>query len=451
MDSPFEIRVYDRAFKRQGWVADPVAASFTPRFNAQGTGELRLSASDPVLEYLLAPGARVSCQYNGEHLMSGRALKPSGSFLPNGEIVVQISDDWRRMRNTLAWVRPNGEISPTDMVANTDNALGQSWLPGGGSDAGPDGTTSGQTGYYFWPDGSAVVGGVRVDSAEAAIKQLILANLGGRLNAPITVAANLNRGGDARAAGILPAVRFSTLEEAAAPILTWSGLGLRFAQALDGIRIDVDVWEPTVWPQVLDVASGIIQDGNWSQEEAALTRMVIGGPGEGVNRAFFSSVDAAREALTGEVIEAFKDATGANLGWPTSPALDDLLKVAKYFLLRPEVDALSKTLFSAYIQAASTKAYNESAATAGLALKLAETVSFRFGGPTGFHLGDTVKARSGGLNFSDKITECTIAVNAETGLTVTPVVGEKKDDPDRLLAQGIMALAASQRRLSTSR
>lgn len=448
--NPFTCDVYTKGLDWLGRITDPVSIAGSVRFNALGNFEFRIRASDPMAEDILAKGTRIAMAYRGQSLMSGMVRTKSGSLLPNGDLVFQLQDDWRVLVNTIAWVRANGAIAPTDLLATTDNALGQSWLPGGGSDAGPDGTTQGQTGYYLWPDGSAAVGGDLVSTSEAAIRRLIQANLIARLGRPVTVNPDLGRGGDARAAGMLPAVRMSKVSEALQPLLDWSGLRLRMIQSAGGTSIVAEITEPTTWGAPLTVASGIIPEGSWSMAAPTATRAVIGGPGEDVNRVFAEERDATGlEAAYGDIIEVFRDATGANLNWPAS--LTEAYRVAKYFQLRPEVPALDKAVLAGYLKGAGTRGLSEGVPTTGVQATLSETDTFHFGGSDGIQLGDivTVKDAAGSV-FTDRITEAKFSLTA-AGFTVEPILGDKTDDATQSLADAVAKLAAAQRKLSASR
>jgi len=440
VESPFQISIFDKAFVWKGVLGSPTFQSWTPRFNKLGTGEFGVAPTDPMLAFLYAPGARVRVTYKGEHQISGPVLHPSGPLATNGTVTFQVEDDGRALQNTLAWVNPQNVLTPTALTASSSAALAQSWLPDGPSSVGPDGTTQGQYGYMVWP--------VEVVSAESAVKWLVSTNAVGRLNRPITVAADLVRGGDAVAAGMLPQVRMGQLDEAVAELLEWSGLGLKLWH--DGVNPTVyaDVWAPTVWPQTLTVESGIVVAGEWSKQNPTATRIVVGGPGEDVARAFWGVTDAAREAEYGDIIEVFRDATGANLDWPST--LAEVYRVAKYYLLRGEVSAAAKTEFRKQLNMAAGRGLTEGAPTSGLSLELSETVSF-FYGPGGFHVGDQITVESNGLYFTDRITECEMSETVEAGVIVTPRVGSRQDDPDTIFARSIERLAAAQRQISTSK
>jgi hypothetical protein len=451
-DSPFLIDVYTKSFEWVGRITDPVSINGSVRHNALSNFQFRLRAGDPMIEDVLRKGCRITMQYRGVGLVSGMVRTKQGDLLPNGDVVFQLQGDWRILPNTTAVVAPAHPLTPTALTATIPAGWGQTWLPGGGADAGPDGTTQGQYGYYLWPDGSAASAGVYVAYAESAVKNLIDVNALKRLGRPITIAPDLQRGGDARAAGVLPNVRMSKLEDAVRPLLAWSGLGLRVMQEAMGKTINVEVYEPSEWGAPLTVASGVVEDGGWSLNPPIATRVIVGGPGELADRAFWGSVDAGLEGEYGDIIEVFRDATGAGLKWPD--ALAEVYRVAKYYLLRPEVSFPDRVTFTNYLNAAAAVGLLDGVPTAGVQASLSESETFYFGGTDGVQLGDRVTIKTGEgasvQEFTDIITEAKFSLSS-TGFEVEPILGIKSDDPNRALADAVATLAASQRRLSTSR
>jgi hypothetical protein len=242
------------------------------------------------------------------------------------------------------------------------------------------------------------------------------------------------------------------LDEALESLLIWSGLGVRLMQAARGATVELDVYEPSEWQAPLTVGSGIVEAGSWSLNPPSATRAVVGGPGEIADRAFWTVADAALEAEYGDIIEVFRDATGAGLNWPD--ALADAYRVAKYYLLRPEVSVADKTRFSDYLTAAAIAGIDEGAPTSSVQATLSESETFYFGGENGVQLGDVVTIKSGdelgAESFTDIVTEAKFSLTSDS-FTVEPILGAKTDDPTRALANAVARLAASQRRITTSR
>lgn len=444
MDSPFDITVYNKDFGFEGFVVDPGYAYFVPAWRDQGYGNFMLDANNPHTEILQTPGSRIVCEYRGEHLLSGPIRSRRGDILSNGSATYQVSDDRRLLRNTLAFVRPGAPLEASSL-----SSPGQTWRPAG--DAGTAGTTAGQFGYYLWPNGSAVWNGLDTTSAEFAIKHIIEVNLVQRLGRPVVIEPNLGRGGDIKAAGALPDVRFETLEEIVEKILDWSNLGLRMWQPKNGMAIHVDVYEPGEWVQPLTPESGIVRFGTYEVTAPISTRSVVGGPGEGLARAFTGIQGAGnlteREEDWNDVIEVFRDGTGATLAWPEALAAN--YRVAKYYPF--QVGATAAAVFRDYLAAAGAAGIAEGAPTSGLSLTLSESETFHFGGSDGIQVGDLVTVKAQGQTFTDRLLRAEISFTRDKGLEVTPVVGTKTDDPDEQVAEAITKLARALRNLSTAK
>lgn len=453
--NPFIITVFDKALNRLGWVGDPSSLSGSIRHNSLSNMQLILGANDPMIKPLMETGARVTIDYRGKRIGSFKVRNPQGDFKPSGNTTFQLQGDWRMMRNTLAWVASSHPLLPTHMYPMNDPSyLGQATYPGGGSDVNPTpGNTSGQYGYFRWPDGSGSSGGFNVRFSETAVQWVTGSNLN-RIGQPVAFAPDLQRGGNIRDAGLLPTLRFATLEEAVQPILDWSGLGLRLCQEDDDTpTILVSMYEPNVWPAKLTFESQIIRDGTWAITDPTVTRGVLGGPGEDVQRAFWEVLDeTGLEGDYGDVIEAWGDATGANLQWPDG--LAEELQVAKYYLQRPEISEGLKATFTSYMNTAATKMLDGGRPQASVRVTLGETESFHFGGSDGIQLGDQVTVVTPtGLEVTDRVREVEFKYSNSGGLEVTPIIGEAALNPDpiRQLANAVASLAASQRRMSTAK
>ena len=337
---PGSIDVYDKAFNWVGTIGNPISITGTVVFNGLSIFNVEVSASDPIVSDLLEHGARVTMVYRDAQLFSGMITQVSGSLTRNGSVTIELQSDWRLLQNTLAWIRPAGALEPTALsVKNVDNvnALGQSWLPGGSTTQGTSGTVIGQVGYYQWSPS--------VVYAETAIKTLITENLVTRLGRPVTVATDLNRGGDIKTPGLLPEIRFARLEDIALKILSYDGIGLKLEQATRTNTITADVFEPGVWDMPLTVDSGVVSGGSWSVMSPTATRIVLGGAGDLAARHFVAANDASGlEAEYNDVIELFRDATSSSdLEWPE--LLDDSQQVPKYYELRSDVSAALKTKY----------------------------------------------------------------------------------------------------------
>lgn len=444
---PGRIDVYRNDFTWVGTIGNPISISGSVVFNGLSVFEIELSANDPIVSDLIEPGARVTMIYRDADLFSGVVTAIQGSILYNGSITVTLESDWRILTNTLAFIRPANQIEATAIsVKNATNpaAEAQAWLPGGASTQGTSGTTIGQTGYYYWNPS--------VVYAETAIKTLITENAVTRLGRPITVATDLNRGGDIKTPGLLPSLRLETLETACRMILDLDGLGLTVQQAPRSSTITVDVFTPDVWDMPLTAESGVIAEGSWSFKAPTMTRAFLGGPGDLADRYFKSFTDTTGlEAQYRDIIEVFQDASsGADIIWPEGLTVEEL-KVAKYYLLRSDVSAANKAAFSASVAAVASQSLAEGLPKYGINATLSETDTFHFGGSDGIQLGDTVTVKSiTGELFTEQITQCDFEFGNGT-FKVTPILGKVENDPNTQLAQTIAQLARAQRRISKDR
>ncbi len=412
--NPFTITLWDRNLHRLQGIGDPIYANFTPRFPGLGSGEFQLRADDPANEWLQQPGCRMTVWYRGEHLMSGFVSGDQGDLTPGGTATYYVTDDATILFDTLGLVAPTATITP---ATTSDTAQGVNG------------------GYYAFTS----------TIAETAIKQIITDNCVTRpYPIPVTVPTDLARGGTITP----PLVRMTAISDAIAAICTQSGLAVRAYQVPGDTQITIDVIEPTIWPQHLTYASGVLQSGIYSSQALAATRIYLGGPGNADARAWYEVDDATGlETATGRRIEVAKDATGATLNWGSVATAD---QIPAYYLVDTGVADADKTAFRSYLQQSGNAALGNGAPTSGLEMKLAETASFHYGGSDGFHVADTVTVLAGGDLLSDQITECTIAWTT-AGLTVTPVVGIISADADKQLADAIKQLSAALRRQATGR
>lgn len=459
MDNPFEMYVTDGRMRNAQPIGTIAEATFTTRHLAQPTGTFSMPDDHPLNKRLLSDDARVIVRYKDEHLMSGKVRSPKGKITPGGTVGYELADDFRWLVGTGAWVNPTNPAPATSLSATDVAAMGQASLPGGPSTAGADGTVQGQSGYYQWPAG--------VDLTESVVKNLIRVNFDrlnrwSQNNAPPPIAAfkarnyalapDLGRGYSHRAAGDLPQVRNDSLDTYLIPLLRAAGLGIRFQQDPQSATVTVDIYQPKIYPQKLTVPSGIITDGDWSFTSTNATNVLVGGPGELAARIYryFTAPASTLGAL--DVVETFKDAAGGQIDWPAT--LSDAYRVEKYMQLRPDIAPASYAeVLDAMVKGAADS-LADGAPTAGVSVSLSETARFSYGGPKGFHIGDTMTISTGdsrALEFTDTLTECELKATANEGLVVTPVVGDKILNPNLRYARAIVGLAMNLRHRSTAK
>lgn len=252
----------------------------------------------------------------------------------------------------------------------------------------------------------------RTGNMETVARGFIQANVINRLGLPVSMGANSNRGATATVS-----MRFHPLADRLMPAMDTAGLGATVQQS--GAGWVVGFYAPRVYPRTLTEASGVVQEWGWSQSDPTVTRVVGGGEGEAEARVHRQIIDAARESEWGDVIEGFRDARDVRT---------------------------TETDWQALLDARIQESLDEGAPTAGLSLKLAETSTFRYDptGTSGVRVGDKVRVEVGpGVVVEDVLREAHLSWTADEGLLVTPVVGERTDDPTRTLARAVASLARS--------
>lgn len=445
-----------------GVVGDYDYLTVTERWHALGTGEISVSAAHVKLPQMIAAGARYVVELiepllvgeNRVQVSRGVLRDPVGSFMPGGSVRFQLEDDWRALQNILIRVKPGQQL---EAVSLSDPAQSNEATP-----PAPTGTDTGRTGYWNYGGGSSPV------PAEDAVLNILSTHLRQRWFDEFgfyrfTIPVSAGRGGNVR--DLIQQFRFCTIAEAITPLLDFANLGLMFNQFSipSGTATESAViWEPITWPITLTPDSGTVVDGEWSLTSPTATDIVVGGPGEMASRAFAGTEDAAVKTEYSDLIEVFRNATGAPLPWPTT--LAEEYRVAKYYMLLGPGDGVSaadQAAFARFLQAAGSEALTEGTPTSGVSIELQESQGFRFSGipafggtllpRTGFATGDMVtvspsaQTAVAGLTFTDRITATTLTQTAK-GLTITPQVGKVTGNPDRLMADTVRAIADSSRR-----
>ncbi len=468
MDSPFVITVYDKAFRRLGWVGAYESLTLNLRHNAVSTAALVVANDHVRLPDLLANGARLVIEYEGATVLTGPVTSSTGELAPDGAVTVTVESDWRVIRALLGWQVPGGALSAQSKRYDR-----------------------------------------RRGPAETVAKQLIAANAA-RLGIPLDVEEDGGRG-----EVISVAVRMHPLVDRLLPAVDVAGVGLRVQQV--GQRLHLSCYVPRVRERVLTQESGVIVAGEWELAAPTVTDVVAGGYGEGVHREFFSASDAAAKVAYGPSLfaESFLDADDAASDWSQArdeekraradlkDADNDLRKAAQ--LLR-KAERTLQVATSHYNQhpssteaqaarddaqaerneadkeyreadAARTKAANalsealanvsatrvdyeteigqrmaetlkEGRRTAGMRIELAETSTFRYRRTVTEGDVVTVRISPGGPLLTDVVREVTLSHTGDQGVVVTPIAGDSEGltSPDRLIAKAITRLARATRR-----
>jgi hypothetical protein len=265
-ENPFELVLYDKAFKRTGWLGDAISISAVPRHNVVSSLDLDLASNNAKLGQLLQPGARVVCFHRGEQILSG-PVRLRGGKGPHSQGVISLGivDDYRLLTRVLGWPVPENPLTN-------------------------------QNSEYCTVTGPA----------ETVLKNLIRRNAVTRLGLPVTVAPDQGRG-----ANITAALRFHPLYDQLYPAIDAAGIGVTVKQTGTGLVVDCYTAGTA---RELTEASGVVTEWEWSNAAPEATRVVVGGKGEGTARALQGFTDPARETAWGDVIEVFRDARDTDAG-----------------------------------------------------------------------------------------------------------------------------------------
>lgn len=357
MANPFQISVTDKAFGNLRTIGNPIQVTAVPRHNQQPTASVVLPLTHSAVPLLMAAGARMEIGYLGHPLVGGIVKTVQGDSLNGAStLTVQVEDDYRLITRILAWPVPTAALTAQTVEYRTIT--------------GP---------------------------AETVMKTVIGENAT-RLGLPVTVAADLGRG-----ATITTTFRFHPIADRIMPMFDAAGVGLSVVRVGSGFL--VDCYTPRVYPTTLTEASRVVRSWSWTSTGPGATRIVAGGKGDGVARAFRGIVNTGLESTYGDVGEMFTDATDLD----TAAQLDD----------RGTQTLLTK------------------APLAGLSVSLAESGSFRYD-PTGssasVRVGDQISMQVGpGIVVTDVLREATLSYNITSGLTVTPTVGVSPNTDDQIL------------------
>lgn len=373
MAAPFRIDIYDKDCQWKAPLGDLKSIAGTVRHNAISEATVSVSAKHHRADLLGAPGARLGIKFRGEPLMTGPIREPSGAG-PGvaGDLVYAVQSDFRILHNVLGWPSPSKSL-----------------------------TQQGDDGVYYT---------IGRQPAETVLKDAVTRNAVERLGFPLTVAPDLGRG-----AVMDASFRMHPLYDRLFPAVDTAGLGVSVTMVAGGLVLDVYV--PSVYPNVLTEQSRVIQKWAFSGTGPAATRVVIGGQGQGDLRVFEAVTDPGLENDWGDIIEVFRDAR-------------DTADGSTYLMRGQEV-------------------LDETAPRGTLTVELAETERFRYGGPKGIHVGDFATAKVGnGITVTDVLREVSFSWDRSGGLKLSSTIGPKDDPMDQLmnaittLARGVHDLKA---------
>lgn len=373
--SRFRVEVYNKSFGFVGLVGDPTSVTVIPKDWAPGLSTVAMSADHRMVPHLLQPGARMwirdpDVSENDGHLMSGwvSTFRVSGPE-KRSRVEFDIIDDLVIIQRILGWVIPDQDIT-------NQGTAGTNWTMQG--------------------------------PAEDVILTALQENGVNRMGLPIDIPTSQGRGTTVSAR-----LRFQTLFDRLVPVedgagIINSGISLGVQQNPDAPGLKVNVWEPTTHTKILNERSGVVTDWSLSGRSATVSRVVVGGQGEGQLRILRETIDAALEASLGWGFETFRDARDT----------DDPNVLAE--------------------RAAETLA--EGAATSGMNVSLSETANF-IARPGKIWVGDTVNMQLAGQTITERLQEVTLSWTASGGRVTRPRIGDWSDNPDVKLAKIVRNIA----------
>jgi Siphovirus ReqiPepy6 Gp37-like protein len=267
VENPFTLKIYDKNFVYKGHIGNPISLVVTPRWCDIGTATIVVDLDHDRAPDLMAAGARMVIEKDGDFVMSGKITRTMGEgpSMAAG-LTVTLASDFRLLHNILGWPVPSAALT-------------------------------GQTAAFATYTGNA----------ETIVKNVVTANMITRLGLPVTCATNQNRGATVTD-GI--SFRFHSLYEKLLPTIEKAGLGIDFRQV--GTGIVCEVYEPAPYGHVLTEESGVLQWWSWTSVDPTATRIVAGDQGTATARVFRGVTDSALETAHHDVIEVFKDASDAD-------------------------------------------------------------------------------------------------------------------------------------------
>ena len=273
----FTVEVRDNNLSRVGQLvgADLVGAKFILHHNNTGTWSVSVHDDSEVGQLLRTPGYGLILTGPQGVIMSGPTVSAKLSQSdsnPEGVWVIEGTDDSLIFSDRLAYPYPS----------EADVSL--------------------QAEAYHSLSGDA----------ESVLKGYVDANLvsgpAERSVAGLTIAENQNRGEQ-----VIASARFDVMQELFFGIAQSGGLGYRLYQ--DGDELVFDVYEPQDVSSLvrMDIANGLLTSTEYVYSSPALTRAIIGGAGESVERLFYegtTSDSSSAELLWSRRVERFIDSRG---------------------------------------------------------------------------------------------------------------------------------------------
>jgi hypothetical protein len=447
----------------------------TVRHNLVSTLKMSVSLGHERLPALMADGARLKVSFKGEHLISGPIV---GDELDTdgvtGLYTVTVEDDFRILREILGWPAPANSISNQGTaeyrkytgnaegivkVAVTENGVTRLGVPGltVAPNLARGGTVPGGISFRFHPLADLFFPAVEDAGLGVSVRQvdddLVL-----DVYEPQTFPRTLSVKGRT----LQKVTMTRTRPTASRAVVGGSGEGKAryFRQRTDsareslyGMRAEAFVDDRQAGSDYLalvkDVADALqdLKEANTELKEADRALDAALASQSAADMAFdlaqiSGDVSASSKAQT-KLFAANDKVTARQTDYNAALA-DRNAKQATYNTLNAQLPA-SLAAYQAAMDESGNKALTENGPKNGVSLTLAGTGIFQYG-PGGFHVGDRVPVRiEDGVVITEVIRECTLKWVSPTYAQVEPVAGELTNQPERVTAKRIAALAKGQR------
>jgi len=473
--SVFRISVYDgnRVFQCQ--IGNPSKLNVTVRHNNKGTMTMVLPLGHPRAQSLLAEKARVKVMFRGEHLISGPVtnaeLKTDGG---TGTLTVTVEDDFRILADVLGWQAPTAAISSQGtaeykvykgnaetILKNwfTDNAVNR--LAISGLTVAPNqnrgATIPGGVPFRMHPGMDQLLPAVENAGLGITVKQagssLVLdvyqptvyprsLSVKGRTLKSVTMTRSRPQASRAVVGGAGEGKdRYFRVVTDTAREALYGFCGEVFVNAAhtgsDYVALVKDTADAN---QDLKEANVELKEADRALDAAKLAQT-------NADMAFdlaqnSGNTSAASKAQT-NLFSANSKVTSRTTDYNAALA-DRNAKQTAYNTLNGQLPA-ALTAYQAAMDEEGQKALTENGITNGVSITLAESGIFRYG-PGGFHVGDRVPVKvTDDITVTEVIRECTIQWVSPEYAVVSPVVGERTNEPERITAKRLQALARGQR------
>lgn len=477
MTAVFRVAVYDKNRVFQCQIGNPVSLEATIRHNLVSTLKMTVALGHERVPELMADGARLRVSFKGEHLISGPIvadeLETDGV---SGTYTVTVEDDFRVLREILGWPVPGAAISAQGTaeyrkytgnaegiikVAVTENGITRMGVPGltVAPNLARGGTVPGGLSFRFHPLADLFFPAVEDAGLGVTVKQ-DGTNLVLDVYEPQTFPHTLSVKGRT----LQQATMTRTRPTASRAVVGGSGEGkARYFRALTdstreslyGMRAETFVDDRQSGSDYLALVKDVA-DANQERKEANVELKEADRALDAANVAFENAdqaYDTAQATGNSSLISTATSRRTSAQSKVTSRLADYNAAVADQNTKQTAYDTLNGqlpaalTAYQSAMDESGTKVLTENGPKNGVSLTLAGTGIFQYG-PGGFHVGDKVPVRvADGVVVTEVIRECTLKWVSPTYASVEPVTGEITNQPERVTAKRIAALAKGQRDL----